>query len=365
MAVDQAGTPVAGTATGYLELIWTGTQFVDWFFFQDFSTPVRSLFLAATTPNTSDDYAILNSALFGDDLFDLSNGEDVAYSLSGNDEVYLRGGDDFFDAGSGNDRIFGGLGSDTIIGGDGTDIVFFEGSAEEAIIGFGRDGTVFLDSRSGNGFDSLRGVERIDANGTIFEIEQYSSAIGLTESQLFEIAEVYVAYFDRAADAKGLLFWADKVAEGLSINQASQYFFESPESASIYGDGSNLNLLVATVYENVLGRTPDAAGREFWTQQIESGAVSRSEFVLEAIRGAKAGTSQGDRDFLYNKTALGLEYSIVRGLSDTEQARAVTDVFGPQGLQDTRGALELINQVDATTAEAFEVSLVGVFDDLF
>lgn len=92
------------------------------------------------------------------------------------------------------------------------------------------------------------------------------------------VSRLYQAYFDRAPDREGLFFWVDWIRSDRTLEQASDEFARSPEFARTYGslsDGEFIDL----VYRNVLGRVPDSAGRAFWADRM-SGGLSRGQLMV-------------------------------------------------------------------------------------
>jgi hypothetical protein len=87
------------------------------------------------------------------------------------------------------------------------------------------------------------------------------------------VVRLYQAYYQRRPDGAGFRYWRDEVRRGKSINQISQSFATAKEFRTLYGsldDGA----FVDRVYQNVLGRAPDRAGRAYWVGQLRKG-VSR------------------------------------------------------------------------------------------
>lgn len=84
------------------------------------------------------------------------------------------------------------------------------------------------------------------------------------------IVRLFFAHLQRSPDIDGLQFWAGQVRAGWTINDVSNFFAESPEFISRYGALTNAQY-VERVYQNVLGRGSDAAGRAFWIEQLDGG----------------------------------------------------------------------------------------------
>ncbi|MGH1503524.1 MAG: DUF4214 domain-containing protein [Acidimicrobiales bacterium] len=89
------------------------------------------------------------------------------------------------------------------------------------------------------------------------------------------VARLYRAYFRRSPDTDGLQFWS---STGYSLERISQEFATSTEFQQTYGSLSDA-AFVERVYENVMGRSPDAEGRSFWTGQLGNG-VSRGSMMV-------------------------------------------------------------------------------------
>ncbi|MFZ6653669.1 DUF4214 domain-containing protein [Undibacterium sp. TJN19] len=93
-----------------------------------------------------------------------------------------------------------------------------------------------------------------------------------------QISRLYLAAFNRIPDYDGFLFWMGVHRNGGATNQIAQVFAQSQEFVSKYGaDLSNAQFL-DLIYQNVLGRNADAAGRDYWVQQMEAG-MPRGEIL--------------------------------------------------------------------------------------
>ena len=270
-------------------------------------------------------------------------------------------GDDIIMLVAGNEIIDGLEGADTI--------VFGTTSANISIVATSAGGIIATDRNGLGGTDSLANIEVLQFTDRSLLLDDYISAVELSNAQFTDLAEMYVAYFNRAADAEGLYFWADKFADGLSLNQIAEYFFDQVETRALYPDPDDTTAFVTAVYANVLGRAPDPAGFAFWADQVSTGKISQGAVVLEIIKGAKAGGDPGDVVYLLAKAELGLYFSAVKGLSDPTDATQVMQVFGNQASSNTTGAKFAIDDhfEDATQPGGGELtlSLVGVVDDPF
>jgi hypothetical protein len=93
------------------------------------------------------------------------------------------------------------------------------------------------------------------------------------------VTRLYFAYFLRIPDYGGLLFWVNSFKSGTSLSAISNAFAQSAEFQARYGSLNNAEF-VTLVYNNVLGRAPDAGGLAFWTGQLDSGAMTRGQVML-------------------------------------------------------------------------------------
>lgn len=93
------------------------------------------------------------------------------------------------------------------------------------------------------------------------------------------IARLYFAYFLRIPDYPGLLYWVNQSRNGMSRDNISQAFAQSPEFVNTYGSLNNANF-VTLVYQNVLNRAPDPAGFAYWTGLLDNGLMTRGQVML-------------------------------------------------------------------------------------
>jgi uncharacterized protein YkwD len=121
------------------------------------------------------------------------------------------------------------------------------------------------------------------------------SSIGVVDSfinsaefgQVVEpVARLYLAYFGRDPDFAGLMFWANQLRVGYSLQAVSQAFATSGEFQQQYGSLSN-TAFVDRVYRNVLGRAADSGGLSYWVGQLNSGALDRGGVMMNFSESAE------------------------------------------------------------------------------
>ncbi|MFA5233621.1 MAG: DUF4214 domain-containing protein, partial [Sulfurimonas sp.] len=120
------------------------------------------------------------------------------------------------------------------------------------------------------------------------------------------VAELYVATFERAPDSAGLDYW---VNSGLELEEIADSFFEQPETQTKYPEGTDNSAFITSVYENLFNRAPDAAGLAYWDGELQAGTFTKSEFILAAINGAQDSAEGNDLSMMANKTEVGLAFA--------------------------------------------------------
>ena len=287
-------------------------------------------------------------------------------------------------AGTDGDDVFAArFGDDVVDGLAGTDTLNLSGDQSQYTLTLSADALVVTDRQTGrDGSDTLVNMERLDfQTGTDpdFNIDTFDSIATLAPADLSQIVELYIAYFDRAPDALGLAFWGNAYADGLSLNAMAALFIDQAETRATYPEGMSNAEIATAVYNNVLGRVPDADGFNFWVGVLDEGAVGRDVFILSVLEGAKAdipdGSSaefgaqvQADRQYLADKSDIGTYFAVTKGMSDTDDARQAMALF--DGSQSSIEAA--VSATDGHYAAALDANsgdflmpLVGVLDDPF
>jgi len=310
----------------------------------------------------------------GDILFG-QFGNDFLYGLDGDDELQGGDGDDFLDGNDGNDRLFGDNGNDDFVYSMGNDRLYGGVGIDNAYIGASTSGTKLTIQKTGAlnveyrndpwGRDTLINIEKLTFTDRTLDLDNFSSLTQLNDAQFSDLAKVYVAYYNRAADAEGLYFWADKLAEGMDMPTIASYFSQSAEAKALYPNTADTSAFVTAVYANVLGRTPDQAGFDFWTTNLNNGSMQPATFVLSIIGGAQG----ADITYLSNKADLGVYFAAIKGMSDVADAQNVLNIFGDQATSNRAGAKASVDghYSDATASGGgeFIFELVGIVNDPF
>ena len=115
-----------------------------------------------------------------------------------------------------------------------------------------------------------------------------------TANQLY-VSAVYESVLHRPVDASGLGYWTEQLANGSPLASLSEAIDHSPE---YYG------IVITNAYKQFLGRSPDAGGLAYWEQlkqsgladeQLEASFVGSPEYYQHA-----GGTNSQWVDFMYN-----------------------------------------------------------------
>ncbi len=86
------------------------------------------------------------------------------------------------------------------------------------------------------------------------------------------IDDLYVDVFGRPADPGGKAYWLGRMRAGLRFEAVAANFYGSVEY--FQRSGSTNAGLVAALYSDILGRTPDAAGLAYWSGLLDQGRAT-------------------------------------------------------------------------------------------
>ncbi len=110
------------------------------------------------------------------------------------------------------------------------------------------------------------------------EFEAYAESPDLNGAHA-DVFRLYWAFFDREPDRPGASYWAGQYDQCASLLDITWSFSNSAEFKLRYGNLSN-EQYIDLVYANVLDRTPDDEGRQYWLNQLASGELIQSEVML-------------------------------------------------------------------------------------
>ncbi len=119
-----------------------------------------------------------------------------------------------------------------------------------------------------------------------------------------DVARLYQAFFNREPDVGGLSYWIDVFEDGTPVDELSWLFSNSPEFQLTYGTDLTTAEFLEIVYTNVLGRTYDQEGFDYWLGEMNGGLL-RHQAVFFIVQGQEfknnypfTGTAPDVRDAL-------------------------------------------------------------------
>ncbi len=154
---------------------------------------------------------------------------------------------------------------------------------------------------------------------------------------LQDVTKLYVATFNRAPDSDGLNYWL--YDSGLDLEGIARSFFDQPETKEKYPSNTSIDEFITEVYHNLFNRDPKQNGLDYWQEQLSSGNIRRSEFILAVMNGAM----NNDAVILSNKEQAG-EYFAEQGLDDVKEAKKVIELIdsSPDSLKKAK---ELVDNI--------------------
>lgn len=300
----------------------------------NFTISLGNIVLGAVTAENigwnPDGSPVTNVALNGTAAADILTGRAGFDTLSGG------AGDDTLDGGFGIDTLVGGAGSDRLYGGPERDTAVYADFAKAyARAYFAGDGTVAGGSEGG--IDTLSSIEYVQFR------DGYETAdvFGLTA----QVERLYSAVLLRAPDTYGLNSWVQELGKGTSLAVVAGGFTGSAEFFQRTGGLTDPDF-VEYLYQSVLGRASDPAGKQGWLD-ARAGGSTRGQVALGFSESLENIYRSGDRTaaglFIYDK-----DYAAVASLYDAFADR-LPDRAGLTGWVDGIHAGTTLGQV----ADAF------------
>jgi hypothetical protein len=162
---------------------------------------------------------------------------------------------------AGKDTLTATAGNNAIDGRDGIDTVVYAGARANYTIAKETWGYGVTDKVGNGGHDAVINVERLQFDDTGVALDINGAA-----GQAFRL---YQAALDRPAESAGLGFWIYQLDRGLSLDDMVQDIINTqPEFIQKYGSNPTDAQFVNLLYANVLHRSPDAAGYDFWVKAL-------------------------------------------------------------------------------------------------
>lgn len=201
------------------------------------------------------------------------SGNDTITGSAGNDGLLGYAGDDSIDGGAGNDRLIGGAGNDKLDGGAGVDVAAYSGARANYTITRDASGVSVTDKSGANGSDKLVNVERLVFGDKTVALDVDAASVG---GQAYRL---YKAAFARTPDEAGVGYWLSQMDKGMTLLQVAQLFINDTEYQSKYGASLSNRELIGKYYENILGRAPEKAGWDYWTDVLDQKQASVAQVL--------------------------------------------------------------------------------------
>ncbi|EPG9766694.1 DUF4214 domain-containing protein, partial [Escherichia coli] len=151
--------------------------------------------------------------------------------------------------------------------------------------------------------DVLTGAANLPSAGLHFD--------GISKAQLDFVTSMYIGAFGRTPEYEGLKYWTSELATDLSHGMTQSAAFlavgqniykagsENGESGTTLNNADYVNF----AYNNALGRAPDQAGYDYWVNDLNSGNMSRGNYLTTFLTAGM--NSERDSNFLVGRIAVG------------------------------------------------------------
>jgi hypothetical protein len=176
------------------------------------------------------------------------------------------------------------------------------------------------------------------------------------------IQQFYIAYYGRPGDPAGIDYWADRLeAAGGVLTAVLDAFGNSDEANTQFGAGrdnatrAQIEASITDIYEQTFGRTPDAAGLDFYADGVEAGTFT----LIDVAKRIVDGKTGDDVTILANKVTAANAYSDALRADATANANYDGDAAADVG----RGWLATVLK-DAATLTAAQDDLADTIDSL-
>ena len=114
-----------------------------------------------------------------------------------------------------------------------------------------------------------------------------------------KVQEAFISYYGRPADPGGLTYWLGQLDEGVTFDVMLQSFGASEEAVTLFGNKTNEET-VKTLFQQILGRTPDSGGLAFYVGKLEDGSMTGITIAQNVFDGATG----NDAKMVSNKLAV-------------------------------------------------------------
>lgn len=239
------GVAVYGENVELYRLGSPGTSIVHFAYKPGIRDQINTDLLQSATRWTENKYTDLDLAVF----------KDAGYSVTKTLASY-----------NGKDFVLGEFGV-KLTGTSAINTVYMPGKRSDFYIDLQGDDITLVSKLTG-GVQLFSDIERLsfDDVSMAFDIEGKGG----------QAYRLYQAAFDRKPDLPGLGYWVKELSNGMLLSSVSASFLLSNEFKAKYGDSPSDQAFLTALYENVLHRSPDQVGFDWWMNQMQSGFARES-----------------------------------------------------------------------------------------
>lgn len=170
-------------------------------------------------------------------------------------------------------------GNDSLTDAPGNQAYTGDGGHDVLTINEGRRGDVF--SLLAGGTVSVAHAGQLDTVLGISDITFIDGRMVFDPSDpAASVTRLYNAALGRAPDQAGLHQWVGALQHGGALVDLATAFAGSAEFTARFGAGLSNPDFVTRMYQNALGRQPDAAGLAGWTSQLNASQVTRGQVLV-------------------------------------------------------------------------------------
>lgn len=139
-----------------------------------------------------------------------------------------------------------------------------------------------LEGRDPTGSEHLAVVDAVERGG----LPEALAGIVDGNPSAAMIDRLYLAFFLREPDTEGWEHWIGTHAAGNRLEDIAEWFAESREFQRRY-EGTDFSQFLDQLYLDVLGRTPDIEGKNYWLGLLRDGRINRGTIVVYFTEGAE------------------------------------------------------------------------------
>lgn len=178
-----------------------------------------------------------------------------------------------------------------------------------------------------------------------------------TTTSINTIQKLYIAYYARPADPTGLNYWANALdSNSTGINAIVDTFASSTEAQSLYGSATSVADRITVLYQNILGRTPDAPGLAYYQGEVEAGRLSLGKAAIALLEGAQ---TSGETAVINNRLELAQKFTQHIDANATPYTGTAAAAVGRTFLKNVLGTTDSLAQGNGKLAAYLNTTKVA------